>query len=313
MSIEAIKINFSIIIAVYNGEKTILKAIQSIIDQTYAAYEIIIVDDGSTDNTKNEIASFANKVKYIYQKNAGVAVARNKGVASAQGEWLCFLDADDWYYPDRLKSHADLIKKIPGLDFVTGNFDYINEQGGIIRQSMQSTIAGQQLLESAGDAISIVMQGETINDFVAQHFGDTHTLSLPRITFNQLGGYPQGVAVCEDVHLLIRLCAISKKIGVITQPMAAYYIHSNSATRSAPLRAQIQSVSSLLSLKKHLKTVNPILLKGLNQSIRHARLDLAYTLIKMNKRVASVIAVLPLFYELPGYSSTRDILSIIKG
>jgi len=95
--------------------------------------------------------------------------------------------------------------------------------------------------------------------------------------------------------------------------MAAYYIHSNSATRSAPLRAQLQSVSSLLSLKKHLQKVNPALLNGLKQGIRHARLDLAYTLIKMNQRIAAVKAVLPLFYELPGYSSTRDILSIIKG
>ncbi len=313
MSTQPLKINFSIIIAVYNGEKTIKKAIQSIIDQTYAAYEIIIVDDGSTDNTKKEIASFTDKITYVYQQNTGVAVARNKGVAIAQGEWLSFLDADDWYYPDRLKSYADLIMQTAELDFLTGNFDYINEQGTIIRQSMQSTIAGQKLLEIAGTTSSIVMQGELINDFVAQHFGDTHTLCLPRNTFNQLGGYPQGVAVCEDVHLLIRLCAISKKIGVITQPMAAYFIHSNSATRSAPLRAQMQSVSSLLSLKKHLQQVNPVLLKGLKQSIRHARLDLAYTLIKMKKRVASVKAVLPLVYELPGFSSIRDILSIVKG
>lgn len=313
MSIKPITINFTIIIAVYNGEKTIKKAIQSIIDQTYAAYEIIIVDDGSTDNTKNIITPFSDKVHYIYQQNSGVAAARNKAVAAAQGEWLCFLDADDWYYPNRLQWHADLIKQDPELDFLTGNFDYINEQGMLTRQSMQPTTAGQKLLQTAGNSSSIIMQGDLINDFIAQHFGDTHTLSLPRATFNQLGGYPEGVAVCEDVHFLIRLCAISKKIGVITQPMAAYFIHSESATRSNPLRAQLQSVSSLVSLKSHLKEVNPRLLKGLKQSIRHARLDLSYTLIKMNKRVDSVKAVLPLFYELPGFSSIRDILSIIKG
>ncbi len=313
MSIKPITIHFTIIIAVYNGEKTIKKAIQSIIDQTYAAYEIIIVDDGSTDNTKNVIAPFTDKVHYIYQQNTGVAVARNKAVATAQGEWLCFLDADDWYYPDRLQWHVDLIMQNPELDFLTGNFDYIDEQGTVIRQSMQSTPAGQKLLQTAGNSGSIIMQGDLINDFIAQHFGDTHTLSLPRATFNQLGGYPEGVAVCEDVHFLIRLCATSNKIGVITQPMAAYLIHSESATRSNPLRAQLQSVSSLVSLKNHLKIVNPRLLKGLKQSIRHARLDLSYTLIKMNKRVDSVKAVLPLFYELPGYSSIRDILSIIKG
>lgn len=307
------KINFSVIIAVYNGEKTIKKAIQSVVNQTYTAYEIIIVDDGSTDNTKEEIASFTNKVNYIYQENAGVSAARNKAVKAAKGEWICFLDADDWYYPDRLKWHADLINLYPELNFLTGDFDYVNEQGSIIRQSMQSTVAGQKLLKTVGNSGPIIMEGDLINDFIGQHFGDTHTLTLPRATFIKLGGYPKGVAVCEDVHFLIRLCAISNKIGVITKPMAAYYIHSNSATRSDPLRAQLQSVSSLVSLKTHLQKVNPSLIKGLKQGIRHARLDLAYTLIKMNKRVQSIKAVLPLTYELPGFSSIRDILSIIKG
>jgi len=307
------RINFSVIIAVYNGEKTIKKAIQSVVNQTYAAYEIIIVDDGSTDNTKEEIASFTNKVNYIYQENAGVSAARNKAVEAAKGEWISFLDADDWYYPDRLNWHADLISRHPELDFMTGDFDYVNEQGNITRQSMQSTISGQKLLKTAGTTGSIIMEGDLINDFIGQHFGDTHTLTLPRTSFIKLGGYPKGIAVCEDIHFLIRLCAISKKIGVITKPMAAYYIHSNSATRSNPLRAQLQSVSSLVSLKSHLHQVNPALIKGLKQATRHARLDLAYTLIKMNKRVQSVKAVLPLVYELPGFSSIRDILSIIKG
>ncbi len=306
-------INFSVIIAAYNAEKTIKKAIESILNQTYSAYEIIIIDDGSTDETKTQVKQFGSKVHYLRQENAGVSAARNKGVESAKGEWVCFLDADDWYYPDRLKWHAELINNHPELDFMTGNFDYIDEQGNIIRQSMQSTKAGRQLLEKANNLPSTIMEGEVINDFIAQHFGDTHTLSLPRASFIQLGGYPQGVAVCEDVHFLIRLCAISKKIGVFVKPMAAYYIHSDSATRSDPLRAQQQTLTSLNSLKTYIQKVNPSLYKGLRQGIRHARLDLAYTLIKMKKRTQSVKAVLPLIYELPGIGSVRDILSVIKG
>lgn len=304
---------FSVIIAVYNGEKTINKAIESVLSQTFPAFELIVVDDGSTDGTKAQLKQFEDKIIYIHQENAGVSVARNKGVEKARGEWICFLDADDWYYPDRLKWHAELIEQHPELDFMTGNFDYVDEQGHIIRQSMQSTKAGLTLLDKANNKPTTIMHGNVINDFIEQHFGDTHTLSLKRKTFLQLDGYPQGIAVCEDVYFLIQLCALSKKIGVVTTPMAAYMIHSNSATRSDPLRAQQQTLTSLNRLKKHIKSVNPPLFKGLMRAIRHARLDLAYTLLKRNKKAQSIRTVSPLIYEQPGFGSLKDVLSILKG
>lgn len=304
---------FSVVIAVYNGEKTIAKAINSILKQTFTAKEIIIIDDGSSDNTKEQVDSFGDKVIYYYQENSGVSAARNKGVEVATGEWICFLDADDWYYENRLQRHADLLENEPSVDFLTSNFDYIDENGQIIRQSMPATDAGKTILSQVADDDDFIMQGELINRFVEQHFGDTHTLSVRKKTFLQLGGYPVGVAVCEDVHFLIRLCAISHKIGVVTIPLAAYFIHQSSATRSNPLRAQLQSVDSLVRLKKDIKTDSPWLFSGLLGAIRHARLDLAYTLIKMNKRIASIKAVMPLFFENPGIKSIRDVLSIVKG
>ena len=312
----------SVIIAVYNGEKTIKRAIDSIFKQSWLVDEIIIVDDGSTDNTQNIVAEFQGKVLYNYQQNAGVSTARNKGVEQATSEWICFLDADDWYYPDRIKWHMEMIMENPALDFLTGDFDYINEKGEIIRSSMQSSNAGKKILSIVEEKVeekaeeksnNFVMQGELIGDFIAQHFGDTHTLTVKKETFIKLGGYPMGVAVCEDIHFLIRLCADSKKIGVITRPMAAYFIHQESATRSNPLRAQQQSVDSLNSLKSYMKSKNSILFPGLIRAIRHARLDLAYTLVKMGNRLASIKAVLPLLVETPGLRSVRDVLSIAKG
>ncbi len=307
------KPTFSVIIAVYNGEKTIARAIESVLSQSYPAQEIIIIDDGSTDNTKTQVQQFDRRLTYYYQKNAGVSAARNKGVELADSEWVCFLDADDWYYENRLQYYAELIANHPAVDFVTGNFDYIDETGQLLRQSMPSTIAGKKILSRAGDQKSFIMEGELINDFIEQHFGDTHTLTLKKTDFLILGGYPVGVAVCEDVNFLIRLCAISQKIGVITEPVAAYYIHQNSATRSDPLRAQQQSVDSLIRLKSVIKRSRPQLFSGLLAGIRHARLDLAYTLIKMGKRIEAVKSVLPLLLENPGGKSLRDVLSIIKG
>jgi len=304
---------FSVIIAVYNGEQTIARAIQSVLDQSYPAHEIIVVDDGSSDGTAEQVKSFAGAVKYIHQKNAGVAAARNAGVDAASGDWLAFLDADDYYYPDRLKWQAELLQRHSALDFMTGDFDYVHPDGGLIRRSMESTEAGKQLLQQAAGANDIIMSGELLGSFVESHFGDTHTLAMPRQTFIELGGYPVGVKVCEDVNLLIRLCARSQQVGVVCRPMAAYVIHQGGATRSDPLRAQQQTLQALLPLRSSLATAPSIIREGLDGCIRHARLDFAYALIKAGRKVEAVRAMLPLLRERPGLTSLRDVASIIKG
>jgi len=304
---------FSVIIAVYNGEQTIARAIRSVLDQSYSPHEVIVVDDGSSDGTAEQVKSFAGVVKYIYQQNAGVAAARNAGVEAAQGDWLAFLDADDYYYPERLRWQAELLQRDPGLDFMTGDFDYVRPDGSLIRRSMESTPAGRQLLELTAGGNDAVMSGELLGGFVENHFGDTHTLAMPKKTFQVLGGYPVGVAVCEDVNLLIRLCARSARVGVVCRPMAAYVIHENSATRSDPLRAQRQTLQALLPLRHNLVDAPKMIRRGLEGCIRHSRLDLAYTLLKAGQRLKAITIVLPLLKDQPSLLSLRDVVSIAKG
>ncbi len=307
------KPTFSVIIPVYKGADTISKAIDSVRAQTYPAFELIVVDDGSTDATAEVVTIYGDPVRYLYQHNTGVSAARNAGATVAKGEWLAFLDADDWYYPDRLWWHAQWIKRDPHLDFLTGNFDYRKPDGSLIRQSMQSTEIGSRLLHKSTGKNEVVMEGDEIGDFIEQHFGDTHTLSLSRQTFLDLGGYPVDFDICEDVHLLIRLCAMSRRVGVICQPMAAYTIHSNSATRSNPLRAQKQTVEVLVSLRKDLANASHAVLAGIDGALRRARLSMAYVFLRSGRHLEAVGAVLPLLLSHPGGTSLRDVLSIVRG
>ena len=99
----------SIIIPAYNSERYIGETIQSILSQTYQNYEIIVVDDGSTDNTVEVVKSIDDKrVKYIYQKNASQAVARNTGISNSKGKFIAFLDNDDLWHPDKLEMQLRL-------------------------------------------------------------------------------------------------------------------------------------------------------------------------------------------------------------
>jgi len=94
------------------------------------------------------------------------------------------------------------------------------------------------------------MTDKELESFVADHFGDTHTLSVPRTKFFEVGGYPPGYRVCEDVFFLIKLCTISKRIGVVCAPLAVYLIHEDSSTRLDRLQAQVDNVQTLIAIKK---------------------------------------------------------------
>ncbi len=122
---------FSIIIPTYNREATIKRAISSVINQTFTDWEIVLVDDGSTDNTKSIIESFHHpRIKYIYQSNSERSAARNKGIKNAVGRYICFLDSDDEFYPEYLfqlhnqleanQFPVGLFKSIPSVKEISG-------------------------------------------------------------------------------------------------------------------------------------------------------------------------------------------------
>ncbi|MGH8671093.1 MAG: glycosyltransferase family 2 protein [Burkholderiales bacterium] len=304
---------FSVVIAAYNGAGTIGRAIESVLAQDYPAQELIVVDDGSTDATATEVVRYGDKVRYIHQTNAGVSAARNAGAQSARGDWLAFLDADDWYYPSRLRWHAEWIMRDPDLDFLTGDYEYRRNDGSLISRSMEITEAGQMLLKQARGHREVVMQKDVIGKFIENHFGDTHTLRVPRETFLRLGGYPVGRAVCEDVNLLIRLSAQSKRVGVTCEPMGVYLVHDKSATRSNPLRAQQLTVEALTPLLAELADAPVWARDGLRESIRRARLNLGYALLRHGRRFEAVHAVWPSVMANPGMRTLRDLLSVIRG
>lgn len=122
----------SIIIATYNKGAFIKKAIESVLGQSYKQLEIIIIDDGSTDNTKKIVSPYlqAGKIKYIYQKNSGSAVARNRGIKFAQGKYIAILDSDDfWVDKQKLEKQVNFLEKNSEYSLVGGGMIIINKKG----------------------------------------------------------------------------------------------------------------------------------------------------------------------------------------
>ncbi len=307
---------FSVVIPVFNGAAFIARAVESVLSQTWPAHEIIVVDDGSTDSTAQVVAELLPRhpsLHYLHQANAGVSAARNTGANAASGDWLAFLDADDWFYPDRLEAHARFIVDDPTLNFLTADYDYRRPDGSRISGSMELHHAGQNMLQRAAGAEQAVLLAADFESFVADHFGDTHTLSVPRDTFQKTGGYPTGYRVCEDVFFLVRLCACSDRIGVLCRPLAAYVIHDGSATRRDPLQAQFDNVRTLVSMAAQSRAYPLPVARGVRHRLARGRLNLAYALARSGRRMDACKAVLPNIWHYPGLGSLRELASILRG
>ncbi len=304
--------HFSVIIPVFNGESFIARAIESVLTQTFPAEEILVIDDGSTDRTAEVVARYGTRVRSIRQTNRGVSVARNMGAQVAQGDWLTFLDADDWYFPDRLRMHANLLSAHPALDFLTGDYEYRNSREGFLGRSLERHASGRYMLAKASGAEATTMESSEFEDFVADHFGDMHTLTVPRSLFLKLGGYPEGFKVCEDVYFLVRLVAVSRQAGVVCRPLGVYVIHDSSATRKDPLQAQRENVRTLLDLKRQEGNFPRAVRRGFRRLLARARADLGYALTRQGDKKAAVRAVMPALWECPGARSARVLASIMR-
>lgn len=119
----------SVVIPTCNRAKIIPRALESVFAQSHSAFEIIVVDDGSKDNTREVLAGFGDRIKAISQVNAGLSGARNTGIQAATSEWIAFLDDDDEYTPDRLAIAAETIRRHPDIDVHATNTALVGEDG----------------------------------------------------------------------------------------------------------------------------------------------------------------------------------------
>ena len=126
-------VKVSVIIPVYNGDRYLAEAIDSVLGQTYQDLEIIVVDDGSTDDSFQIAQQYGQAVQYFYQQNQGVAVARNQGIKFSQGEYIAFLDQDDVFLPNKLRKQVSCFEELDdAVGIIHSGWQRINGDGEIL-------------------------------------------------------------------------------------------------------------------------------------------------------------------------------------
>lgn len=206
---------FSIIIPLYNKAPYVPKAIESVLAQTFNDFELIIVDDGSKDNSAEiaaQVIEGHTNCHLIRQNNAGVSAARNNGVAASKGDYLCFLDADDWWDPRFLEEMAVLIKEFPDAGIYGTNYTIVNET----KHKTRVAQIGVDTYFEKGYFNYCEVYAKTL--YMPLWTG---AVCIPHCVFERMGGFPKGIKLGEDFMLWIRI-ALKYKVVFLNKPLAYY-------------------------------------------------------------------------------------------
>jgi glycosyltransferase involved in cell wall biosynthesis len=211
---------FSIVIPVYNKEKFVVKTIESVLSQTFIDYEIIIVNDGSTDQSEAKISTFNdNRIKYYSKKNEGVALARNFGIEKATADYICFLDADDYWYPTFLETMQRYSSELPE----------------------QKVFAAAIEIETKNKTISAHYSIPSTSDFEIVNFFDasqkecalwTSSVCIHKSVFEKVGDFDTNIKHGEDTELWIRI-GLQFPIVFIRKILARYVYDEKSISRNS--------------------------------------------------------------------------------
>jgi glycosyltransferase involved in cell wall biosynthesis len=240
----------SVVIPAYNSAKFLTQALESVFSQTYTDYEVILIDDGSTDNTKAIIKPYLSRINYIYQENQGVAVARNKGIEIAQGKLIAFLDADDLFLPQKLQQQVEMLTAQPDLGMVISGWQLTNEQSEIISN-----------IELWHDLPEL-----DLNTWLYWKPVLPSATMIRRQWLEKVGGFPTETIPVEDVECFLQLIAHGckaqwcKHIGTVYRQINRSSLCRNTLKRVESLELLHQRFFSHANLPVEIKQQeNPII------------------------------------------------------
>lgn len=244
----------SVVIPTHNRADLLPRAIDSVLNQTYSNFEIIVVSDGSTDNTEEVVKSYSDKdsrIRFIgYSPARGGNIARNTGIEAAKGEYVAFLDDDDEWMPAKLEKQINVMESNLdiGLVYTGVNIIYVNE-------GLRYSFIG----ESKGD-----LSKEILLD---NHIGTTSTVMVRKMILEKTGAFDEKLKALQDFELWIRVCQ-KCLIGLVPEELINYYNYTGTNQVSSSTQKYIDAFSYINTKHKFLLnelTTNQMSIKKMNE------------------------------------------------
>lgn len=213
----------SVVMPAYNAGRFIQHSIESVLNQTYSNWELIIIDDGSIDDTRDKIEKFLktdSRVSYYYQENGKAGKARNLGVKHSKGGLIAFLDSDDLWLPDKLHICVE--------DFLTNEQDLLYTNSYVFeKEDSLDRISELPHMHVASASFS----GESgLRTFLYKNLIPTLTVLVTKEAFETVKGFPEGIKIAEDYRLWLKMLAEGYVLRGISTPLSLYRVHDQSTT-----------------------------------------------------------------------------------
>lgn len=242
----------SVIIPAYQSDRYIVQAVESVLQQESCRYEVIVIDDGSTDSTEQVLEPYRDHLRYLKQENQGVAVARNHGIEVARGDFVAFLDADDYFLPKKLARQAEILLKRPNLGIVHSGWQRVDHQGKklldicpwkqIPELDLENWLRWKPVLPSA--------------------------MMFRREWLQYVGGFDARFPPAEDTNLVLKLALKGCKTAWLREITVCYRQHESSAMHKGLPQAR-----SLLAVTDDFFNQSvPPQIRLMEQSVRHGTL-----------------------------------------
>ncbi|MBK9179267.1 MAG: glycosyltransferase family 2 protein [Acidimicrobiales bacterium] len=213
---------FSVVLAAHDVSAFIGGAVASALDQTVPPLEVIVCDDGSTDDLDAALGPFTERIVLVRQANRGSGAARNAAIAVARGDWIAVLDGDDAFHPRRVERLGEAVSARPDLDLVTTDADLVLD-GAVVRRCYDPSYRFE-----VGDQRSAIIRGNFLGVMVA----------VRRSRLVAVGGFDESMRHNEDWELFARLLLDGSVAGLVDEPLGMYRLHEGSKTADPLHRAQ---------------------------------------------------------------------------
>ena len=228
------KVRFSILMPVYNREKYVRQAVESLLSQTFTNFELFAIDDGSTDSSAEILKSFGNRIKLIQQSNHGPEVARNAGAALAQGEYLVLMDSDDFLLPYALETYDKIITALDAPPLILGA-DVFYREGVFYRDKKifppETFVPGPIKFIKYQDYISKTVPLTTPNSKIV----------IKKSVFDEVGGLRNSTPLTfhnDDLYMLLKIGTYGPCIVVESPVTVAYRMHEGNSIKGVKLIAE---------------------------------------------------------------------------
>jgi glycosyltransferase involved in cell wall biosynthesis len=207
----------SVVVPAYNAAWCLGKAVDSVLAQDYRDFELIVVDDGSTDGTASVLADYGDAVRVVRQPNGGLSSARNAGIRAARGEFVAFLDADDWWLPGKLHRQVELMRSRPDVGFSSTAARVEDPDGRLLNVWGCAQWEGSFLVHLFGSNADVAGSGSAV--------------MARRAMFDRVGGFDESLRSLEDIDMWMRLAAVAG-YACLDEPLAVILKRPGSMSRN---------------------------------------------------------------------------------